>query len=79
MTECKKYGFGYLGWSWAGNGNDDKCGSINYLDIVTYATSNVQSNNNWNGRNGFSNWGNLLLNSPGIGIKATSKRASVFN
>ena len=70
MTECQKHGFGYLGWSWAGNGVDSKCGSISYLDMVNSLK--------WDATSGFSAWGNLILNEPGVGIKATSAKATIF-
>ena len=69
MSECKNLGIGYLGWSWAGNGNDD-CGSISYLDIV--------QNTNWNSNGPFSWWGEELINKASTGIRATSRRATVF-
>jgi mannan endo-1,4-beta-mannosidase len=69
MRECVKHGFGYLGWSWAGNGSGD-CGSLSALDIVT--------NNNWNTHTSLTFWGYELINSLGIGIRDSSKVASIF-
>jgi mannan endo-1,4-beta-mannosidase len=70
MRECLKHGFGYLGWSWAGNGNDG-CGPLGDLDII--------ANVNWNTHTQFTPWGYELVNLIGFGIAATSTIASVFN
>jgi mannan endo-1,4-beta-mannosidase len=69
MSECLKHGFGYLGWSWAGNGNGE-CGSLSAMDIV--------ARNDWNTHSNLTTWGNVLINSNGIGIRDTSKIASIF-
>ncbi len=55
-----------------GNGNYNDCGVMNYLDIVKnldWKASNSQS---------FSTWGKKLIDSPNIGIRSTSKIASIF-
>jgi mannan endo-1,4-beta-mannosidase len=70
MSECQKHGFGYLAWSWAGNGVDASCGDIKYLDMVNLLK--------WDASSGFGTWGNLVLNEPGSGIKASAVKASVF-
>ena len=67
MSECKRHGFGYLGWSWAGNGWDSCC-ILSYLDI----------SRQWNDHD-YSEWGLQLIFYPNIGIKDTSKRATIFN
>ena len=46
MSQAQQFGFGYLGWSWAGNSSN-----LSYLDIAV----------NWN-PNVLSNWGNRLIN-----------------
>ena len=56
----------FLSWSWAGNG-DDECGNISYLDI----------SKQWHAHD-YTVWGNELLFSSGIGIKDTSKLATIF-
>ncbi len=69
MQQCQQLGFGYLGWSWCGNGNGD-CGiSLSFLDIAL--------NSNWTATS-YSSWGNVLINTPNYGIKATSKLATIF-
>ena len=69
MRECLRHGFGYLGWSWAGNGNDG-CGSLSALDIV--------ANVNWNTHTQLTPWGYELINAIGLGISSTSVIASIF-
>ncbi len=46
---------------------------MNYLDIV--------KSMNWKASRDdqFSSWGNKLINTPNIGIKATSKKATIFS
>lgn len=69
MRECKKHDFGYLGWSWHGNGQGD-CGiSLSYLDVAT----------SWDGASLSADWGNNLVNYNGYGIASTSVRATIFN
>ena len=69
MRECLKHSFGYLGWSWAGN-TGSGCGSTADLDIV--------ANENWNTHTQFTPWGYELIHALGIGIRDTSKLATVF-
>jgi mannan endo-1,4-beta-mannosidase len=69
MQQCYNLGFGYLGWSWSGNGQGD-CGiSLSFLDLA--------SNSVWN-TTSYSTWGNILFNTASYGIKATSKLATIF-
>ena len=70
MSECQKHGFDYLAWSWAGNGVDANCGDIKYLNMVNLLK--------WDASSGFGTWGNIVLNEPGTGIKASAVKASVF-
>jgi mannan endo-1,4-beta-mannosidase len=72
MNNCARLGFGYLGWSWNGNGEVDGCGkkiSINYLDIA--------ANHQWEATS-YSTWGNILINTAGVGIRDSAKVANVF-
>ena len=69
MAECQKHGFGYLGWSWCGNGKDDAGNDLGYLDMV--------NSKNWSGANGFSSWGLIILDDTN-GIRRTSSLATVF-
>lgn len=69
MRECAKHSFGYLGWSWAGNGQGS-CGSLAYLDIAL--------NSNWESFGSYSTWGNILINTPVYGIRDSSKLATIF-
>lgn len=63
MEYCTESGIGYLGWSWKGNS-----GGVEYLDIAL----------DWNGSRLSSEWGEVLINGVN-GIRATSRKCSVFN
>ena len=69
MAECQKHGFGYLAWSWCGNGDDGAGHDLAYLDMV--------NSKNWSGANGFSSWGLLVLDDIN-GIRKTSALATIF-
>lgn len=62
MEYCTKNNLGYIGWSWKGNG-----GGVEYLDIAV----------EWDGSVLSSDWGEILINGEN-GIKATSKKCSIF-
>ncbi len=62
LKYCTENNIGYLGWSWKGNGE-----GVEYLDIAT----------EWDGSALSEDWGEILINSEN-GIKATSKKCSVF-
>lgn len=62
MEYCEENGIGWLGWSWKGNG-----GGVEYLDL-SY---------DWEGNMLSPEWGEPLVNGE-YGIKATSKKCSVF-
>ncbi|MBQ4095143.1 MAG: glycoside hydrolase family 5 protein [Oscillospiraceae bacterium] len=62
MQYCEEQGIGYLGWSWKGNG-----GGVEYLDIAL----------TWDGSQLSADWGDKLINGE-YGIKATSKKCSIF-
>lgn len=61
MSYAKQYNYGYIGWSWAGNGS-----GLTSLDIAQNFNAST-----------LSSWGNTLINSSN-GIKATSKKATIF-
>jgi mannan endo-1,4-beta-mannosidase len=61
MSYAKQYNYGYIGWSWAGNGS-----GLTSLDIAQNFNPST-----------LSSWGNTLINSAN-GIKATSKKATIF-
>ena len=63
MKYCTDNNLGYLGWSWKGNG-----GGVEYLDIA----------NEWDGTVLSPDWGENLINGEN-GIKATSKKCSIFH
>jgi mannan endo-1,4-beta-mannosidase len=54
---------GYLGWSWKGNYS-----GVAYLDIAL----------DWAGERLSEDWGEILVNHPQYGIRATSTKATVF-
>jgi hypothetical protein len=63
MSYSQETGVGYLGWSWRGNS-----GGVEYLDIAL----------DWAGTRFSADWGEILVNHPQYGIRATSKPATVF-
>lgn len=69
MRESRKHGYGYIGWSWHGNGMGECSINLNYLDVAT----------TWEGASLGSAWGNHLVNYTGYGIASTSVRATIFN
>ena len=62
LDEAERHGFGYLAWSWTGNG-----GGVEYLDLTARSGSAEQ----------LSVWGDDIVNGPN-GIRATSEPASIF-
>jgi len=62
MQYCEEKGIGYLAWSWKGNS-----GGVEYLDLAL----------EWDGSSLSADWGEKLVNGK-YGIKATSKKCSIF-
>ena len=62
MDYCDENSIGWLGWSWKGNGQ-----GVEYLDLTL----------DWAGTKLTEEWGQVLVNGE-KGIKATSKKCSVF-
>jgi len=62
LEESERYGFGYLAWSWTGNG-----GGVEYLDLTARSGSADQ----------LSAWGDGVINGPN-GIRSTAEPASIF-
>lgn len=62
LSESERLGFGYLAWSWTGNG-----GGVQYLDLTARSGSVTQ----------LSAWGDGVINGAN-GIRATAEPASIF-
>jgi len=62
LEESERLGFGYLAWSWTGNG-----GGVEYLDLTARSGSADE----------LSAWGDGVINGPN-GIRATAEPASIF-
>ncbi len=62
LAEAERHGFGYLAWSWTGNGSP-----VEYLDLTARSGSVDQ----------LSGWGDDIINGPN-GIRATSQISSIF-
>jgi hypothetical protein len=62
LEESERLGFGYLAWSWTGNG-----GGVEYLDLTARSGS----------ANELSAWGDGVINGAN-GIRATAEPASIF-
>ena len=62
LSESVRLGYGYLAWSWTGNG-----GGVEYLDLTARSGS----------ANELSAWGNGVINGAN-GIRATAEPASIF-
>ena len=65
MEICQQLGVGYMGWAWNYN-------NPSTLDMIPGTAYQYNSNVN------LSPWGDIIVNHPDAGIKATSVRATVF-
>lgn len=72
MRLAHERGMGYLGWSWSGNTRtNDPATNLAPLDIVVNNNGQFQQTT-------LTPWGEILINHPQFGIRATSARASIF-
>lgn len=74
MTMARDNRIGYLGWSWAGNGND--CGqSLAPLNMVSGDQSQEYT---WlkSTVNDLTQWGKRIFTTSGVGIQATSVKGA---
>jgi mannan endo-1,4-beta-mannosidase len=65
MQICVQLGIGYLGWGWNNN-------NPSQLDMVP------GTNWQYNSDADLTAWGNLIINDPSYGLKATAVQASIF-
>ena len=76
MTLSRDKRIGYLGWSWAGNGNDCNT-SLTPLNLVS---GNQDLEYTWlkSSTNDLTEWGKRLFTTPNVGIQATSVKGTFF-
>ena len=67
---CEQLDIGYMGWAW----NHNSPAGLNMLVDVPGGSVDYQYNSNAD----LTAWGDLLINDPDVGIKATSVRATIF-
>lgn len=76
MTLCRDRRIGYVGWSWAGNGQDCNM-SLAPLNMVS-GDQSQQSTWTKSSVNDLTEWGRRIFTSSGVGIQATSVRGAFF-
>lgn len=76
MTLCRDKRIGYLGWSWAGNGDD--CGQT--LTPLNLVSGDQNQEYTWlkSTTNDLTEWGKRLFTTAGVGIQATSVKGAFF-
>lgn len=74
ISQASAKNIGYIGWSWQGNA-DDCTGGNSPLNILSDMAGDIST---WAEFGPFTDWGNTLIYSSGIGLNDSGKKATVF-